>query len=258
VTGAGSGLGRAIAHELANRCRLVLVDIDAVGLDATAAELRAAGATVEARAIDVTEPGAITDVIDAAAARDRVGYVFNNAGIGGTLAFDEATPAHWNRIIDLNLKAVIEGTTAAYRVMREQGAGRIVNTGSIAGLVPVPMQTLYNTTKFAVVGLSLSLRPEAARHGVQVSVVCPGNVATAVFGKPIIGAAAPNPIVPENAIPADDAARAIVAGVDANDPVIVFPERARELFDWFRHDPVQWNQWVDERVTDALGSSSAG
>lgn len=252
VTGAASGLGKAIAAHLAARCRLALVDVDVdePALRSAADELRVGGASVDVKAVDVTERGAIGRVVQDAASRGSVEYVFNNAGIGGTLPFKEATPAHWDRIIDLNLRAVIDGTTAAYEVMTAQRHGHIVNTASIAGLVPVPLQTLYNTTKFAVVGLSLSLRPEAALQGVRVSVVCPGNVATAVFGKPIIGKADPNPIVPENVMDPDDAARIVMAGVDANDATIVFPDRAEELLRWFRTEPDRWEQWAAERAAE--------
>jgi short-subunit dehydrogenase len=248
VTGAASGLGKAIASRLAGRCRLVLIDVDEAGLSTAADELRTTGAVVDVEPADVTERGAIERVIQSAAARGTVDYVFNNAGIGGTLPFRDATTAHWDRIIDLNLRAVIDGTTAAYEVMTAQGRGHIVNTASIAGLVPIPLQTLYNTTKFAVVGLSLSLRPEAALAGVNVSVVCPGNVATAVFGKPILGRVDPYPRIPDNAIAPDEAARLVMTGVDANESTIVFPDRAEELLSWFRADPKRWNEWATERV----------
>jgi short-subunit dehydrogenase len=248
VTGAASGLGKAIASRLADRCRLLLVDVDEAGLSTAADELRADGAIVDVEPADVTERGTVERVIRSAAARGPVDYVFNNAGIGGTLPFRDATAAHWDRIINLNLRAVIDGTTAAYEVMSAQGHGHIVNTASIAGLVPVPLQTLYNTTKFAVVGLSLSLRPEAALDGVNVSVICPGNVATAVFGKPILGRIDPNPTIPKNAIAPEEAARLVMAGIDANESTIVFPDRAEELLSWFRADPNRWNEWVTERA----------
>ena len=88
---------------------------------------------------------------------------------------------HWRDIVNVNLWGVIHGTTTAYQVMVRQGFGHIVNIASMAGLVPVPMETAYVTTKYGVVGLSLSLRAEAGQLGVKVSVVCPGFVRTGIY-----------------------------------------------------------------------------
>lgn len=117
----------------------------------------------------------MTDLVERVAAeRGRLDVVFNNAGIavGGTV--DELTLDHWNRTIDVNLRGVVHGVHAAYPIMKRQGFGHIVNTASLAGLVPAPLMAPYTATKHAVVGLSLALRAEAAAHGVRVSVVCPG------------------------------------------------------------------------------------
>ena len=113
--------------------------------------------------------------------------------------------------------------------MRRQGGGHIVNTASIAGLIPIPFQALYCTTKYAVVGLSESLRFELEDEGIHVSVVCPGNVASRIFGTPIIGErveAKP----PADAIPAAEAAKTILAGVANKEGIIALPESARSLW----------------------------
>jgi len=157
----------------------------------------------------------------------RLDYLFNNAGVGGTLDVRHATVAHWRRIVDLNLMGVVHGVQAAYPLMIEQGSGHIVNTASISGLVPWPGQTLYNTTKFAVVGLSHTLRAEAARFGVKVSVICPGPVQSAIWSKSILGSRAATDIVPANAISASEAAAIIWRGVQANKATIIFPRESR-------------------------------
>ena len=102
----------------------------------------------------------------------------NNAGvaIGGLL--EELDERHWSKALDVNLRGVINGVTAAYEVMRAQGSGHILNTASLAGLIPAPAMLPYTTTKHAVVGLSTALRAEAASQGVRVSVLCPGFVDT--------------------------------------------------------------------------------
>lgn len=243
VTGAASGIGLAVARELASRgAHVELVDRDRDGVLRAAESL--AGLSVTPRQLDVTERGAIAELLGEIATGRALDFVFNNAGIGGTLAFDAATTEHWDKIIALNLRAVIDGTAAAYKIMAEQGHGHIVNTASVSGLVPVPMQTLYNTTKYGIVGLSLSLRPEAAARGVRVSVVCPGNVATNIFAVPIIGAPAAYPVIPADAVPVDEAARIIMHGVERNRDVIVFPKAARRLVRYHRLLPYVWNRWV--------------
>jgi len=102
----------------------------------------------------------------------------NNAGIGVGGEASELTLAHWERVIDVNLRGVIHGVHAAYPVMIAQRSGHIVNTASLAGLMPSPWLTPYAMTKHAVVGLTLSLRAKAAAHGVRVTAVCPGVVDT--------------------------------------------------------------------------------
>jgi short-subunit dehydrogenase len=107
--------------------------------------------------------------------------MLNNAGIALGGEVRDMDLEHWRRILDVNLWGVIHGTTAAYQVMVKQGFGHIVNTASLGGLIPEPMATAYATTKHAVVGLSTSLRAEAAELRVKVSVVCPGFVQTRTF-----------------------------------------------------------------------------
>src|SRR4029077_5666515 len=89
--------------------------------------------------------------------------------------------AHWDRVIDVNLRGVVHGVHAAYSVMVDHRLEHIENTASLAGLVPAPLMAPYAMTKHAVVGLSLSLRAEAASHGVRVTAVCPGVVDTALL-----------------------------------------------------------------------------
>jgi NAD(P)-dependent dehydrogenase (short-subunit alcohol dehydrogenase family) len=105
-------------------------------------------------------------------------YLFNNAGIGVVGPVQKYELEDWYRVIDVNLRGVINGVHAAYPLMLRQGFGHIVNTASMAGLVPAPSTASYAASKFAVVGLSNSLRCEAAAAGVRVSVLCPGVIRT--------------------------------------------------------------------------------
>lgn len=183
VTGGASGIGRALCEELGRRGAVVIVaDIDAERAGQVASAITATGGRARAAHLDVSRGDDVQKLIhDIASEHGRLDFMFNNAGIGMGGEMRDTHLAHWRRILDINLWGVIYGTTAAYQVMIKQGFGHIVNTASAAGLVPTPMQTPYAATKHAVVGLSTSLRPEAAELGVKVSVVCPGFIRTEIF-----------------------------------------------------------------------------
>ncbi len=259
VTGGGSGIGAALAVELGRRRDgvVVVADVDETRAREVADRVRERGGTAVATRLDVTDGDAVRDLVERTDRETPLRTMFNNAGVGGTLPFHEATPAHWDRIIALNLRAVIDGTAAAYAVMARRGAGHIVNTASVAGLMPVPMQTLYNTTKFGVVGLSLSLRPEAALRGVRVTVVCPGDVATDIWRHPLLGPSAAAAAAPPGAVPADAAARIILRGMRANRARIVFPRPARRLERAFRLGRPAWARWAASKVGGAAGGGGA-
>ena len=177
VTGGASGIGRALGAELVGAgAHVVLADIDGGTAIRAATELssRSGGrGSIVGRRLDVTEAAAVAALVDEIADRDGgLDLVFNNAGVtmGGPSA--ELTEAHWDRIIDVNLRGVVNGVLAALPRMLAQGHGHIVNTASMAGLAPAPLVVAYAATKHAVVGLTTALRPEAALHGVRVSVLC--------------------------------------------------------------------------------------
>ena len=231
VTGAASGIGFAISEALlhASASVVVLADRDTKTLASAAEQLGAYSSRVHSASLDVTNQNQVESLIqDAAARHGRIDFLFNNAGVGGTLQIGTATLEHWRRIIDLNLWGVIYGVHAVLPIMRRQGHGHIINTSSLAGLVPLPYQALYCTTKYAVVGLSEALRYELEDENIHFSVVCPGAVASRIWGTPIIGErteAKP----PDEAIPAAEAARAILAGVANKEGIIALPESARSL-----------------------------
>ncbi len=182
VTGGGSGIGRGISRELASRgAKVVVADINGAGAEETAGAIRANGGSAKAVKLDVTVPNDVRTVIDNVFAEfGRLDYMFNNAGIGIGGRFEDLEPAHWKQILDVNLWGVIYGSMYAYRVMLKQGFGHIINTASLAGLMPMG-GTPYPTTKHGVVGMTLSLRIEAAMNGIKASVVCPGIINTPIF-----------------------------------------------------------------------------
>ncbi len=135
--------------------------------------------------LDVTQAGDVEKLIQETASESGcLDYMFNNAGIDIMGEMRSLNLNHWKRIVDVNLWGVIHGTSAAYRLMSEQGFGHIVNTASAAGLMPTAMNTAYSTTKHGVVGLSTSLHTESAAYGVNVSVVCPGFIDTSILKTP--------------------------------------------------------------------------
>lgn len=177
ITGGGSGIGRALAKALAARGVAVCVaDLNADAAQRVAAEC---GNDAKAVLLDVRDATAVRSAIEAfSAERGRLDYIFNNAGIGIGGETDEIPLAAWHSIVDINLYGVLHGVLAAYPIMLKQGFGHIINVASLAGLGPVPLLAPYALTKHAVVGLSTSLRIEAAARGVRVSVLCPAAIET--------------------------------------------------------------------------------
>lgn len=191
VTGGASGIGRAIAEELARRgAEVVLADLQADLANEVAAGIRAGGGKATAVELNVTDSFAVEKVVqDTFARTGRLDYIFNNAGIIIMGAVHQFQIGDWDQIVNVNIRGVIHGIQAAYPVMLRQGFGHIVNTGSMAGLMTSPGEVAYSMTKHAVVGLSKSLRAQAALMGIRVSVLCPGVIDTTMaenggkFGK---------------------------------------------------------------------------
>jgi short-subunit dehydrogenase len=183
VTGSASGIGRGLAEELAKRgCEVVMADRQIELAEEVASKICASGGKAKARNIDVTDFFAIEQLVQETVERTgRLDYIFNNAGIGIGGNVNHFGIEDWNQMVDVNLRGVINGIQAAHKVMIAQGFGHIVNTASLAGLTPSPGNVAYAATKHAVVGLSISLRAEAAQLGVRVSVLCPGFVRTAIL-----------------------------------------------------------------------------
>lgn len=183
VTGGASGIGRALAEELSKRgCEVVIADLQLELAEEIARAINASGGKATAVRVDVSCFSAMEQlVMDTVKRTGRIDYLFNNAGIGIGGEVKDYEIEDWDYIVDINLRGVINGIQAVYKVMISQGFGHIVNTASIAGLMPSPGMVSYSAVKHAVVGLSKSLRAEAAHYGIRVSVFCPGFVRTAIL-----------------------------------------------------------------------------
>lgn len=236
VTGAASGIGLALACALVQRgARVHLTDIDGEAAARAAATL---GTAATPQQLDVRDAKAFRELIDAVVREDsRIDYLFNNAGVAVGGAAHEIAVEHYDRLIDINIRGVVNGVAAAYPAMVRQRRGHIVNMASLAGLLPVPLMTAYTMTKHAIVGLSTSLRLEGARYGVQVSVVCPASVDTALIDRRPPSDLPPIPWHPDlrrylarcagPPVSPDALAAEALRGVERNTAVIVIPARAR-------------------------------
>ena len=183
VTGAASGIGRALARRFAAEgMRVVLADVEEEPLGVAVAELAGAGASVVGVVADVASAADVEEVRDRALeAFGAVHVVCNNAGVGGGGIVD-APLAVWEWTIGVNLMGVVHGVHTFLPLLLEQDEGHIVNTASLAGLGGVAGLGIYCTTKFAVVGLSESLHHDLVARGsrVGVCVLCPGFVQTRI------------------------------------------------------------------------------
>jgi NAD(P)-dependent dehydrogenase (short-subunit alcohol dehydrogenase family) len=182
VTGAGAGIGRATAVELARQgaATVVVVDRDHAAANDTAEAVRAAGAEAAVYQVDVSDEAGMNNL--AAQVHDKHGVVdilVNNAGIGMAGRFLETTPAQWDAIMGVNVSGVISGSRAFGAQMVERGqGGTIINVASAAAFLPSKSMVAYSTTKAAVLALSESLRADLADEGITVTAVCPGFVNT--------------------------------------------------------------------------------
>lgn len=184
ITGAGSGIGRALALNLAKGgARLALSDMDSLGLAETVRQAEALGAQVHSAPLDVTQREAFLDY--AAAVKEHYGVVhmiFNNAGIAFTGDVEVSEFKDIERVMDVDFWGVVNGTKAFLPYLIESGDGHVVNVSSLFGLLSIPGQSAYNAAKFAVRGFTESLRQEMliAKHPVQVTCVHPGGIKTAI------------------------------------------------------------------------------
>lgn len=180
LTGGGSGIGRSLAILLAARgAKVCVADIN---LDAAQNVAVECGSNARAVSVDVCDGDELKSCIESfTSEHGRLDYIFNNAGVGIGGETDEIPIAAWRYIVDINVYGVLNGVLAAYPIMVKQGYGHIINCASLAGLGPAPLLTPYALSKHAVVGLSTSLRIEAAARGIKVSVLCPSAVETPIL-----------------------------------------------------------------------------
>jgi NAD(P)-dependent dehydrogenase (short-subunit alcohol dehydrogenase family) len=226
VTGGNSGIGYALCEELLKRGSIVyMLGRNPQRVADAAKQLSEYGDKIHTLIADVTVQEQVENAIKNTVAEEgRLDFLFNNAGIGGTLQFETATLDDWKTIIDVNLWSVIYGVDAAVPIMLEQGFGHVINTSSISGIVPIPFQALYSVTKFGVTALTECLKYEYAEKGLRFSTVCPANIATPIFKKDVEGKVHDELKIPDDAYPVDKTANIILDRAAEGKGIIIIPE----------------------------------
>ncbi|MDB5547730.1 MAG: sadH [Tardiphaga sp.] len=182
ITGAASGIGRAVAISLAKRgCNVALVDLNPAGLEETASQLFPYNIQATLHVADIGDAQAIAALPDAIMTRHgRVDWLVNNAGVALGGQFEDISSENFEWLFNINFWGVVRMTRAFLPMLRAAPAARIVNLSSIFGIIAPPEQSAYVASKFAVRGFSQSLRHELANTKISVTVVHPGGVATSI------------------------------------------------------------------------------
>jgi NAD(P)-dependent dehydrogenase (short-subunit alcohol dehydrogenase family) len=245
ITGAASGIGRAIAISLARRgCNLALADLNDAGISETArlaqaAEAASAGAVrITQHHLDVMDRGAVAALPEAVlAAHPGVDILVNNAGVAVGGMFEGVSEDDFQWLFDINFWGVVRMTRAFLPVLRKSDDARLVNLSSVYGLISPPGQTAYSASKFAVRGFSNSLLNELAGSNVGVTVVHPGGVETSIADS----ARVPKDMPPEEAarrkaiakkalrMPPQEAGEIIVKGIERRSPRVLVGNDAKLL-----------------------------
>ncbi|MCW3014644.1 MAG: dehydrogenase [Solirubrobacterales bacterium] len=245
ITGAASGIGRATAIAAGRRgARLFLTDINDAGLQAVAAEIRGAGGTVSfVRAADISDHGAV-----AAMAKEIHGdhgsldVLMNIAGVSTWGTVENLQHEHWQRMVDINLMGPIHVIECFVPPMIAAGrGGHLVNVSSAAGLFGLPWHAAYSASKFGLRGVSEVLRFDLRRHGIGVSLVCPGGVDTPLVGTvQIVGVDRDNPRIKQlvghfqrRAVAPERVAAAILTGIQKNRYMVYSSSDVRVGY-WFQ------------------------
>lgn len=178
ITGAGSGIGQAMALQFAREgARILAADINGDAAQQTVGMVTDAGGTCQSYPVDVTQPEQVRAMIDQALATyGQLDILCNNAGIGSTTDVVDCEPEDWDRVMTVNVKSVFLGCKYAVPHMVQQQRGVIINTASVAGMVGIVKRAAYCASKGAVIALTRQVAVEYVKQGIRVNCLCPGTV----------------------------------------------------------------------------------
>ncbi|GIM93880.1 SDR family NAD(P)-dependent oxidoreductase [Paractinoplanes toevensis] len=265
ITGAAGGIGAAVALELARRrAVLALLDVDAEGLERVAALAREVGAAeVTTYTVDLSDGGDRLDLAAEIASRHGgIDLLINNAGVTLMGTFEQNRMSDFDWLLEINLHAVIRMTKAFLPQLLARPGSHLVNVSSLFGLIAPPGQVAYVTSKFGVRGFTEALRHEIEPLGVGVTVVHPGGIKTGIAANARLSGADPEGEQAEQArrfeqtaltVPAEEAARQIVAAIQSRRSRLLISKEAR-AGDWLiRLTPTRWWQ-VTQRFAKRRGA----
>jgi short-subunit dehydrogenase len=236
VTGASSGIGRAIAVEFGRRgARLALASRNIPALEEVAASIRAEGGSAVVIPTDVTVDGALKQMADAATRElGGIDILVNNAGRGMSATIGDASSADVETLFALNVLAAAAAIRAVIPIMRAQGSGMIINISSMAGRVVIPRIGYYSASKFALTAIGDALRMEESHRGIKVMNVFPGTTVSS-FGENRLGTRGrqAHQVLPP--VTAEKVARRVAQAVERNQRSVYiswFPDRAGLALNW--------------------------
>lgn len=247
ITGASTGIGLGLSRGLLERgAEVYMCSRTPKNIAAAAESLRKHGGRVHAQVVDVRDQDAVNHYIEYVGSRGPIHYIFCNAGVGYGQAFTVTKREDWNTVFDVNVFGVVNCVHAVVPIMIKQGYGHIVNTASVCGIVPLPYQTVYAASKYAVVGFGEDLRYEMSFHNIKVTTVCPGAVDTMIFYRSLDYKLHMELPKPPEAISIDQAADEILEGVEAGRNIVPVQDFARKMYHAIGTNPseveeMMWN-----------------
>ncbi|MGC1510283.1 SDR family NAD(P)-dependent oxidoreductase [Ketobacter sp. MCCC 1A13808] len=243
ITGAGSGIGQALAVSLAGLgCHVAISDNNEAGLDQTEALVASMGVKVSAVLLDVADREAVYTWAEGVVAdMGQVNLIFNNAGVALSETVENMGYENFEWLMNINFWGVVYGTKAFLPYLKTAGEGHIINISSVFGMIGVPTQSAYNAAKFAVKGFTESLREEMAIEGYNINVTCvhPGGIKTNIARSGRFGdggkAGTSDPVKAAKMFDKaarttpDEAAQIIISGVLKNKPRVLIGADARVI-----------------------------
>ena len=232
VTGASTGIGLGLSRKLLESgAEVYMSSRTPVHMAEAAKSLSQYGERMHAQVLDVRDEKAVADYMDYVAARGQVDYLFCNAGVGFGQSYVDVTKREdWNTVFDVNVFGVVNCIHHLLPHLVKQGSGHIVIVSSVAGITPLPYQSIYVASKHAVYGFAQALRYELDDRNIEVSVVCPGAVATNIFYRSLDYSLHFEWPGPQGAISIDQAGDEILEGIRSGQQVIPVNEDARALY----------------------------